>query len=148
VEAIAAQWRGVHELPERPSDIDVIDQVPHRTWRAPDGRALLEEYVVPGMGHGTPLKTRGAGAYGASAPYMLDVGISSTLRIAQFWEILGTSEPAAKPCPSSPSDAVSLPAHIEPDRLYGRLSEPEQASAATIIGKVIEDAFRAAGLMN
>jgi poly(hydroxyalkanoate) depolymerase family esterase len=130
-EAVVAQWRAVHALSDLPSDIERVDNVPHRSWRGADGRVLVEDYIVPGMGHGTPLKTRGAGAYGSSAPYMLDVGISSTLRIAQFWDIADRVEPA----------------EAKPRRLHGRRIEPEKAHTVSGVGKVIEDALRAAGLM-
>ena len=145
-EAILAQWRGVHGVADSPPVADRIDGVPHRAWQGSDGRVLIEEYIVPGMGHGTPLKTNGAGAYGASAPYMLDAGISSTLRIAQFF---GIATEAVKPAdiPSAklkPTTALSL---RTPQRLHGRRIESGAAPSPTGIGKVIDDALRAAGLM-
>ena len=147
-EAIAAQWRAVHGLSERPTDTNVVDEVPHRTWCGFDGRALVEEYIVPGMGHGTPLRTKGPRAYGSSAPFMLDVGISSTLRIAQFWGLVASAKPAAKGPRPFVSEGLSLPATVESRRLHGRRIEPETPAAAVSgVGKVIEDALRAAGLM-
>lgn len=146
-EAIAAQWRGVHNLADRPSGIDRIDNVPHRFWCGSDGQVLLEEYIMPGMGHGTPIKTSGSGAYGSSAPYMLDVGISSTLRIAQFWEIVDGFRTGAMRTNQITPETVPLPGRIEPRRLQGARVEPSPAHASAGVGKVIEDALRAAGLL-
>jgi len=148
-EAVVAQWRAVHGLSQSPSDVDRIDHVPHRSWRGADGRVLIEEYIVPGMGHGTPLKTQGEGAYGISAPFMLDVGISSTLRIAQFWEIADRA--GIKSATSSKSTQTEVrplqPALQEPRRLQGQRIEPRKAHSMSAVGKVIEDALRAAGLL-
>ncbi len=146
-EAVLAQWRGVHGLAKQPSAVEQIDGATYRSWRGADGRVLLEATIVPGMGHGTPIKTTGDGAYGVAAPYMLDVGISSTARIAQAW---GISQSKARPR-NDPHDAVceheGLPAPVPPRRLYGRRIDPEPTRASTGVGKVIEDALRTAGLM-
>lgn len=147
-EAVLAQWRGVHGLTERPSAIEQIDGASRRSWRDTGGRVLLEAFVVPGMGHGTPLKTQGEEAYGAAAPYMLDVGISSTARIARSWGI-SEGKPQGRSVP--PRDTVpkgeGLPAENEPRRLHGRRIRPDPTRVATGVSKVIEDALRAAGLL-
>jgi len=150
-EAVLAQWRGVHGLPEQPSIVEQIDGVTHRSWSTADGRTVLEDYIVPGMGHGTPLKTKGDGAYGVAAPYMLDVGISSTARIARFWG-LSKGDAADRRTPSAVphtgSHGVSgPPARSEARRLPGRRIEPATPGATAGVTKVIEDALRAAGLM-
>jgi len=145
-DAILAQWRGVHGLPERPSQVDLIDDVPHRVWRGSDGRVLLEDYIIPGMAHGAPLKTKGDGAYGSSGPYMLDVGISSTLRIAQFWGICGAVTHRRAEPRQSAAAAAGVPALLAP-RHYGRRIAPEAAPPLSNVAKVIDDALRAAGLI-
>ena len=146
-EAVLAQWRGVHGLPEQPTCIERIDGATHRSWRGRDGRVLLEATIIPGMGHGTPIKTKGDDAYGVAAPYMLDVGISSTARIARSWGLIhGMAQPR-----NETHDAVSehegLPALIPPRRLHGRRIEPEPTRASAGLAKVIEDALHAAGMM-
>jgi poly(hydroxyalkanoate) depolymerase family esterase len=146
-EAVLSQWRGVHRLQDRPSSVERIDGVEHRSWQDEDGRTMLEAFIVPGMGHGTPLKTKGAGAYGVAAPYMLDVGISSTARIAQFWGISRIDVETARQPQETPAETASLPARIEPRRLYGRRIEPDPSHASKGVGTVIEDALRTAGLM-
>jgi poly(hydroxyalkanoate) depolymerase family esterase len=145
--AIGAQWRSVHGLADRPTATGSIDGVSQRIWNAPDGRPLVEEYIVPGMGHGTPLKTNGIGAYGVSAPFMLDVGISSTLRIAQFWEIAPISKSVDQETETGAAPAT-LPAQLHPKRLESaRIHADPKRTAAVGVGEIINNALRAAGLM-
>jgi poly(hydroxyalkanoate) depolymerase family esterase len=146
-DAVVEQWRGVHMLADEPSGVEQIDNMAHRYWHDADGRVVLEDFRIARMGHGTPIKASGAGAYGAIAPYMLDVGISSTLRIASSWQIVGlTAATATSPNPPR-SDTPSLPARIMPRRLHGMRVESVAAPSSMGAGKVIEDALRAAGLM-
>jgi poly(hydroxyalkanoate) depolymerase family esterase len=84
-ERILGQWRIVQGLPGAPSDDAWIAGARHRTWRDGQGRAVLEAYDIPGLGHGTPLRTGGPQGCGAAGPFMLEAGLSSTRRIAQFW---------------------------------------------------------------
>ncbi len=61
--------------------------------RAASGRArtaapLIEQYTITGMAHGIPLDPgTGEGESGAAGAHMLDVGLSSTDRIAAFFGI-------------------------------------------------------------
>jgi poly(hydroxyalkanoate) depolymerase family esterase len=149
-DAILAQWLGVHGLPAQPLQVEQIGNVPHRSWAGPDGQVLVEDYIIPGMAHGTPLKTAGQDSYGTPAPFMLEAGISSTLRIAAFWGIVTpTTVHAARPTPARAEvlPPATLPPRAEPRRARARKLEPEPATGASGIGKVIEDALRAAGLM-
>lgn len=145
--AIVSQWRGVHGLPDKPTAVDQVDHVPHRMWQGSDGRVLVEEYLVPGMAHGTPLKTSGTDALGSSAPFMLDVGISSTRHIAAFWGVVEGPAKRSGGMSSAPDEAERVPARLEPRRLHGQRIVLDVPRAAAGVGKVIEDALRAAGLM-
>ena len=75
---------------------------------------------------------------------MLDVGISSTLEIARLWGIAPMAqadEAQARPAAriEIPNDRIQVAAMPRP---------PKQAYAGVKgVGKVIEDALRAAGLM-
>ncbi|MFW2853518.1 alpha/beta hydrolase family esterase [Sphingomonas sp. TX0543] len=146
-DAILAQWRGVHGLAASAARIDQVDNFPRRTWQGPDGVDLIEEYILPGMGHGTPLKTSGADGYGNAAPYMLDVGISSTLRIAEFWEIAASGVPAAADRKPAATELLRQSAQVG-ERRSRPASEPLDAvGSPSGVGRIIEDALRAAGLM-
>ncbi|HEX8445551.1 MAG TPA: PHB depolymerase family esterase [Sphingomonas sp.] len=121
-DAIAAQWRDLHHLPDRPSNSDRIGAHTHRTWRDPNGRAVLEEYRIAGMGHGTPIDPGAGTDHGAPGAFMLDVGIASSHCILSFWG-LQTDAPAV---------SAATPA----------------APAADPVSNVIANALRAAGLMS
>ncbi|MCT8002392.1 PHB depolymerase family esterase [Sphingomonas sanguinis] len=90
---IVDQWRGIHGVGE-PDITERIDSHSRRTWHNQDGRVVIEEYMVTGMGHGTPLATDGDEACGVPGPHMLPVGLSSTYRIAAAWGIVPAAAPA------------------------------------------------------
>ena len=127
-EAVVAQWLAVHDLADVSAQQDLVDGHAHHVWRDRDGRVAVELHRIAGMGHGTPLDTEDCGASGA---FMLDVGISSTLRIAESWGLV----PAR---PSRVQRSAPQPA------LH---SLPPQAAPSAGVGRVIEDALRSAGLM-
>jgi hypothetical protein len=87
---ILKQWTDVHALPMTPSSQTMVDGYPRQTWTDGTGQAVIEAYTIPHMGHGTPLATGSAiGNCGVAGPFMLDVGISSSYRIAEFFGIAG-----------------------------------------------------------
>jgi poly(hydroxyalkanoate) depolymerase family esterase len=90
-DAIVGQWSAVHELDRKTRQAETVDDYERRVWREDSGRTVIEEYRIAGMGHGTPLATAGDLGLGAGAPFMLDIGISSTRLIAQFWGIAKAS---------------------------------------------------------
>lgn len=128
--AIVAQWRGVHGLSAKPSHSETVDGFPRRVWRDGRGRAVIEDYTITGMGHGTPLDTRGEEG-GVAGAYMLDVGIASSSRIARFWGIAQAD--AARP--------------TAPRAVEARQATPIRPPVRSGITKVIDDALRSAGLL-
>ena len=91
---IVKQWRDVHGLQERPTSERQVDGARHRAWCGRDGTALVESYLVPGLGHGAPVDPRAAEAErrcGAAAPGFPDAGISSTYHIARAWSLAGAA---------------------------------------------------------
>jgi poly(hydroxyalkanoate) depolymerase family esterase len=145
-EGIVRQWQEIHGVSGPATEEDIIDGHPHRAWRDAAGRIVIEEYRVLNMGHGVPLAAAGDCACGETGAFMLEAGISSTLHSARSWGLL---DPAAAPLPSA-TEVSSDPAPARP------VSTPAPASAwnpappsspAAGVGKVIEDALRAAGLM-
>ncbi len=132
-EAIIAQWRAAHGAAPQPTRTETIDGFPKRVWTDTDGRDPIEEYLITGMGHGTPLDTSGTDGCGARGPFMLDVGISSTRHLARSWGLAEAARVlrAATAAAPRPTSETVAPAHP----IAGR------------VGAVIEDALRAAGLM-
>ena len=87
-DAIALQWAYLHGLAPKPDREDKVGGYPRRTWTGADGAALIEQYSITGMAHGIPLDPgTGAGELGEAGAHMLDVGLSSTDRIAAFFGI-------------------------------------------------------------
>jgi len=137
--ALLNQWRPLHDVPAAPSEADTVNGYPHRVWRDATGRAVIEEYSVTGLGHGTPLDVVGSDHGETAAPFMLDASISSTRLIASFWGIApeqtkARTRPAAA---ASPTTFERSPPRAE------AVASPQQAD----IQRSIEDALRNAGLM-
>ena len=132
-EAIVRQWRDVDGLPARPSLTEDIDGYPRRRWTNAAHEVVIEEYVVTGMAHGTPLMPgTDEGQSGQAGAHMLDVGLSSTDRIAAFFGI--APKPAGRAMRRDEIDA----------RRHGTHAQPAVGGRDLII---IEKALRGAGLM-
>ena len=129
-EAILTQWRALHGVAASPTSRITSGRHTHRSWQNSAGRTVIEDHRITGMGHGTPIATRGVEDGGTAGAFMLDVGISSTRRIAAFWGIA----PAV----------ADAPAAREPQRLR---PEPSARREPTGVAAVIDDALRAAGLL-
>ena len=124
---IIGQWRSIHGIHDgTPPSTTVVDGHSRRVWKDNSGRDVIEQYHIKGMGHGTPLAPNGVGAPG---PFMIDAGISSTQRIAQFWQI---ADPR-----------VELPILQRRERVTAS-TKPARTEG---IAKTIEDALKSAGLL-
>ncbi|MBB3464528.1 PHB depolymerase family esterase [Rhizobium sp. BK377] len=129
--AIIEQWKVVHEVADRPARSDAIDGYERHTWTNKTGADAIELHRIGGMGHGTPIDT--SSGYGSQAPYMLDVGISSTEHIARSWGLTPSFERRARP------DARAATSNE-------RRSD-DRKEATSYVQDVIESALRSAGLM-
>jgi len=130
---VVAQWREVHGLSPEPDHTAEVAGNRYRSWLDREGRAVVEEYTIKGMGHGTPLSTYGPDAIGAAGPYMLEAGISSTRMIARFWGL-------------SDSDQERSGRH-DPQPEPARLDESLRPGLGLDIKRTIEVALRSAGLL-
>jgi poly(hydroxyalkanoate) depolymerase family esterase len=135
---IVKQWLDVHHLPDVPMSEGVIDGYPRQVWWNADGDTLVESYAITNMGHGTPVGRAGDERhYGKPNGFMLDVGISSSHHIAEFFR-LTHSTPVTRPArPASPSTklipAVSWMASPAPVKVEAsRVAEPALAVAARV----------------
>jgi len=140
-QAIVDQWRAVHRVSAVPSRKDTVSGYPHRVWSDANGRAVVEEYILTGMGHGTPLST--SSDYGESAaPFMLEAGISSTRQILTFWGIRADASVTEQLATESATEE-------HPETRLAPPANPRwrRATPATGVQKTIEDALRTAGLM-
>ncbi len=138
---IVDQWRDRTGLSGVQGEIDRVDGHPRTIWRDAAGRVMIERYDIVGMGHGTPLATRGEARCGTAGAHMLEAGICSTSRIAGSWGLIGETVRQAAPrnaaqSPTAPAFKARAESRARPATLR-----------ATGVGAVIEDALRAAGLM-
>ncbi|MEP9380357.1 PHB depolymerase family esterase [Aquabacter sp. CN5-332] len=86
-DAIVRQWQTAHDLCRSPTRTDEVSGFTRRVWCNGDGRELIEQFIIPDMGHGAPLDVASGQGGEAAGDYMLDIGISSTRQISQFWGI-------------------------------------------------------------
>jgi feruloyl esterase len=119
-QALAAQWADLHGLALTAARQERRDGALRLSWGD-----HLEVVTVPGLGHGAPIDARDLGE---AAPFILDVGVSSTRRIAQFW---GLDAETARPAAAT--------ARIE------RVLAPQAVNRT--MESVIRRALRAAGLV-
>ncbi|KQS72270.1 hypothetical protein ASG39_00300 [Rhizobium sp. Leaf371] len=153
--ALIDQWRDALGVAARPERVETVDGQERHIWVDSAGREVLDLFLVRGMGHGTPLDT--ASGYGEAAPYMLDVGISSTLHIARSWGLTASFEKRAhRPQPASArAEAAGNSAGNNAGTGAGNSAGTASLFSAAWPGKakpegvkdVIEAALRAAGLM-
>lgn len=127
-QASVAQWADLHGLPLTGAKQELVNGAIRLGWGD-----RLEVYTVPTLGHGAPIDAR---EIGAAAPFILDAGISSTTRIAQFWGLL--EKPAAKP----PHVHIVTPSAL-PEIEAALMSRKTPAAPDNFILR----ALRAAGLM-
>lgn len=133
-DAIVLQWSDLHGLRPQPDRSDRVEGYPRRAWLGAKGEPLVEQYEIIGMDHGIPLDGSGEDALGEAGAHMLDVGLSSTARIAAFFGI--APETAKRPRAARPAAAARpKPAAA---KALPQASGPQKA---------IEDALRKAGLM-
>jgi poly(hydroxyalkanoate) depolymerase family esterase len=146
--AIVDQWRALHGVADAPSESNRVDGYPHRVWRNASGRAVIEEYVITGAGHGTPLSTLGADNGEAVGPYMLETGISSTQHSLRFWGIAAAKpRPAQAPAARAANKGRNQPAGVKAAAPSSPRRHGKRRPLAAGIQKTIEDALRAAGLL-
>jgi len=139
MEAIIAQWRDVHGLKDAPKE----EQQPgwsRRVWHDARKMPVIEAYIVKGLGHGTPITDGKDG--GHAAPFILDSGISSSARIADFF---GLASPTDVPRP-----AAARTARPEPVRVENSAAAPPRRTPLSPMQKVrqtITAALKTAGLI-
>lgn len=156
METIIRQWAGLHGVKTSDYVSEHEQGYLRKVWHGTDGRELIESYAIDGMGHGTPLATGGPEGYGTPGPYMLETGISSTLRIATFWGLVDVGHRRRNNTADTRSEdyvhtgEILMPGALTNDNDEGRPGGREHRTMnaqASDIQKIIEDALRAAGLM-
>ena len=145
---LTGQWTAATGLAEAPAEVATIGSLTRSTWQGEAGGSIVELNIVRGLGHGTPLSTRGEGDVGRPAPYMLEVGLSSTLEIARFWGLSEDGARAATAPPPRQQTSRPKPAHeAKPTGVAAQVMDAVSAHVPPEVRDVIAKALRAAGLM-
>ncbi|KQM14505.1 hypothetical protein ASE73_10050 [Sphingomonas sp. Leaf24] len=139
LDALVAQWCGVHDLSDATPETTAETGWRRRTWRDGSGAPLVDEWRVAGMGHGVPVDT--ASGIGHAGPFMLDVGLSSTIEIARSWGLTDAVAPVATPRPTR--TIRPEPMRPEPTQQH----QQQQQTEVSGVQATIERALRSAGLM-
>jgi poly(3-hydroxybutyrate) depolymerase len=133
-QASVAQWADLHGLALGAARQDMRDGAVRLNWGS-----ALEVITVPTLGHGVPIAARDLGA---PAPFILEAGISSTRRIAEFFGLMQDAKARAKPAAPQPQkptlaeiEAVLMP-HEPP---------PLEAPAENLVMRVLRRLFGAKG---
>ncbi|WP_036350423.1 PHB depolymerase family esterase [Microvirga sp. BSC39] len=87
--ALLSQWTNVHGVSEEVFGQTSVAGHRRRAWSNRKGDTVIELYLIDGMGHGTPVRrTKAQVAAGGAGPFMLDMGISSSLHLARSWGLV------------------------------------------------------------
>ncbi|MFN3931048.1 MAG: alpha/beta hydrolase family esterase [Brevundimonas sp.] len=135
-EAVAAQWRAVHGATGPAQTARTPDGRDFLVWLAPDGEPAVELHRVPGLGHGAPVRATGPNGCGHASLYTPETGVSSSFEIALGWGLVerdAAAAPSGTRPPPRPA-AMERPAPVRPGPADG-------------VSRVINDALRAAGLL-
>jgi poly(hydroxyalkanoate) depolymerase family esterase len=153
---IALQWGGVHRITDAPDRVETVNGHTRKAWLDEDGNEAIELYSIRGMAHGVPLSSGAKVPLGNTGPFMLDAGISSTARIARSWGLAGDhdvaeAEGVADPAFGQAQDPADMGTVIARAMAYVKPRLPVgskgKGSGVEGVGKVINDALRAAGLI-
>lgn len=140
--AVVDQWRELHSAAQRPSRTEKVGDHTRHIWTDETGREIIEEYLVSGMPHGTPLSTSEPESAEVAGPHMLEAGISSTRLITRFWGVeteVRDRKPRAAP--------AKRPLPRRQARAKAARSAERPPTGLSAIGETIERALRAAGLL-
>ncbi|HEX8381949.1 MAG TPA: PHB depolymerase family esterase [Sphingomonas sp.] len=148
MDGLGRQWRGVHGVEASVPAVEAGPNWTHSVWRDADGRDVVEEWSVTGMGHGVPIDPSGPARLGQAGAYMLDVGLSSTAAIAHSWGLMTKRQDAAEEAATPRLAPVppAAPRQAGPAK-QGWTMPPPPPGRASAVQDTIEAALRSAGLM-
>jgi feruloyl esterase len=117
---IAKQWSSLHGATTAGSS--VVCGHRRSAWSV-NGEDVIELYALEGLGHGAPLSTLGEDGCGATGPFLLEAGVSSSLEMAKFWRIT-SREPRRQareiPIPINSSFGLKPPIKLDVQSVINR----------------------------
>jgi poly(hydroxyalkanoate) depolymerase family esterase len=139
-DTIGRQWCALHGVPVAAFREEHSAAGMRRVWSDAAGRDVVEERIVPGMGHGTPIDPS-RDQLGKAGSFMLDVGVSSTATIAESWGLM-RAEKSRSAATIKPERVAKIAIPVP-----GKPAATKSPDAPPGIQATIETALRAAGLM-
>lgn len=94
---LVKQWTNVHGIGAAGPVCEQTGLVSRRSWADASGKPRVLEYMIAGMGHGTPVNGLGGEDDGAAGAFFLPSGLWSSLRIAQDWGLFDSDGRPARP---------------------------------------------------
>ncbi len=97
---LVRQWTAVNGVSDQPSSSESVGPAKHAVYKESSGVVRVESWLVSGMSHGVALApSQGCGKAGA---YLLDVGLCSTEKAAEFFGLASSPGGGGAPPPGSP----------------------------------------------
>ena len=84
------QWTAMHDTDQMIDSEEKIGTNPtvtRRVFHNSSGKAVVETWLVPGMGHGTAIAADPATPCGSESDYVIDIGICAVRHIGKFWQL-------------------------------------------------------------
>ena len=140
--AIVQEWAHIHEAAK--DHVTRRGPLERTIWRDANGRDVVEWVTISGLGHGTPIAAGdGPNECGSAGPFLLDVGISSSYQIADYFGVLSPNNKAV----SKTTGATARPEEFTRGPATDTDVLDIEEDTKTDVRSVIEKALRAAGLL-
>jgi feruloyl esterase len=142
---IVKQWTALHGLEDIAATVEAMPGHTQHRWHDAAGVPLVEHHAIAGMAHGVPIDS--AGGVGRAAPFILDVGVSSTQSIAAFFGIAAAEAPRVAPAQGLAGRVIAIGRDGA-----ARVEAPPRRAAASAWpgidpGQVIRKALAVTGLL-
>ena len=144
---LISQWRDVHGVESAVAGQRSSGRRRDAVWHNGLGEPVVELHQLAGMGHGTPLGRDLEGGCGTAGPFLLEVGVSSTLEIARSWGLAERQSAQAGPAPHPPASAEPRRSAASHAFAPTTASLPSLHDLTSEVGGVITGALRSAGLL-
>ena len=155
-EELRKQWSDVHGVADAAPKQSMVDGASHRLWQAVDGRAVVETYVINGLGHATPIDPLASDedaqcGSGSASRFVVPAGISSTYRIAESWGLIGRRR-TARGLAAGPEQPAARPGAVRAPAWQdflpgGRETIQDVAAHLADPGALVTKVLRSAGLV-
>jgi poly(hydroxyalkanoate) depolymerase family esterase len=142
-DASVSQWLDVNAMTGEADQIDVDGPERRDQWIR-DGVVVVERRLIAGLGHGTPIASTGPDGIGRPGPFVLEVGLSSSLELLRFWGV--TTDRHRAHLPSAHAERAIDPAPRPRPRAVPAMAAAGHSDELGI-SAIINKALRSAGLM-